>query len=283
MIGVRVYLSNFAVEKLSNEVTFGLLILSMVLLVAAGNIINDCFDVQADLVNKPQKVIVDKYIKRKSALIIYWLMNLVSLGISIYISVYYQTLFFVTIHLIIIFFLWLYSFSLKKITWIGNLLVSFLTILPIYVSMKMLQYNSENNFLTKNDSSFNVNPLFVLFMFMGMAFLLNFIREIIKDIEDTKGDIVIGAKTLPIVVGNRMTIKIIRIVLLVFPLIYLISSVVIFHNYDWIRTWPITIVAILNFITFIYTFNVREKTVTNIKHLLKLSMLIGIIYLFIPQ
>src|SRR5690606_8250872 len=125
---------------------------------------------------------------------------------------------------------------------IGNLVVSFLTVLVIFLTQKFILL-SDHNHLTMNDHVFNVPAIFIIWIFMGMAFIQNFAREIIKDAEDVKGDTVIGARTIPMILGNSLTTKLIGVLLLFFPLIYFTGILFFFNSFDWIGSLPITLAA----------------------------------------
>jgi 4-hydroxybenzoate polyprenyltransferase len=65
---------------------FILLSLSSVLIAAAGYIINDYFDLSIDRVNKPERVVVEKIIKRRWAIIWHWFLSGIGIGIGFYLS-----------------------------------------------------------------------------------------------------------------------------------------------------------------------------------------------------
>lgn len=283
MVGVRSYLLQFGMESDFSEFNFWLLVFSTVVIAAAGNIINDYFDVRADRLNRPHSVIVGKHIKRRWAIVLHWSFNVIAFCIALYLGWYYQSFLFLIIHFSSITFLWWYSVSLKKKPIIGNLVVSFLTVLVIYL---VQQFVSMDNYSvqTTNDTIFDIPFSYIVWIFMGMAFVQNFAREIIKDAEDVQGDLVIGARTIPMILGNKATIRLIGIVLLLFPLIYFTGILFFFEKFNWLGSLPITLAAITNvFIFFTAFFSKEEQSVIFIKRLLKLSMFLGVIYLFLPQ
>jgi 4-hydroxybenzoate polyprenyltransferase len=102
MYGVRFYvLEVHYFEKVKdNALDFFLLVFSTVIIAAAGNIINDYFDVRADRINKPERLIITKHIKRRWAILIHWIFNGIAFGIALYLSIKYQSLWFVFIHLL---------------------------------------------------------------------------------------------------------------------------------------------------------------------------------------
>lgn len=285
MLGVRTYLYWFSEARPDSELNFWLLVVSTMLIAAAGNIINDYFDTKADKVNRPDTVIVGKYINRRWAILSHWSFNFIAFSVGLYLGWYFQSFLFITIHVIAMTVLWWYSVSLKKKPMIGNLVVSLLTLLVIFLTYRFLLLEGYPNHqsLEVNDTVFGISPYWIVWIFMGMAFIHNFAREIIKDAEDITGDMIIGAKTIPMILGKKLTLRIIGLVLLIFPVLYFIG-IFLFPSFDWIRSLPITLAAITNFIAFVVAFAGKEDVaIVFVKNLLKISMFFGIIYLFLPQ
>ena len=254
---------------------FVLLILSTVLIAAAGNIINDYFDVKADRVNKPDLLIIDKYIKRRWAILFNWVFNSVGLLIALYLSWKYKILLLAIIPFICINLLWFYSVYFKRTLILGNVIVAFLTaIVPLYI----LLFN-------KHISVFHYHGAIVL-IFAGYAFWLNLIREIVKDIADVEGDRLLGSKTLPITFGIKTT----RIILIVcyaigiIPLAYFMYQGI--SMLDLIRTVK-TAYAILTLTTlvivfmlasmFLLTKNANRSRYLLSANLLKVAMFFGLL------
>ena len=102
------------------SITFFLLVLSTVMIAAAGNIINDYFDIKADLINKPDRVVIGKYVKRRVAIVSHWGINFLAFAIAVYLSWRLQTYWYLFIHLLTINLLWYYSLRLKREFFIGN-------------------------------------------------------------------------------------------------------------------------------------------------------------------
>jgi len=287
MIGVRQYMLQFGGENHASLFNFSLLVLSTVIIAAAGNMINDYFDVRADRVNRPDTVIVGKFIKRRWAIALHWMFNLLAFCVGLYLGWYYQSFVFLIIHFSSITCLWWYSVSLKKKPAIGNLVVSALTVLVIYLTQKFTLMDSlmgEQVMYLSHDRVFDIPSIYIVWIFMGMAFVQNFAREIIKDAEDITGDLVIGARTIPMIIGRTATIRLIGFLLVLFPLIYFTGVLFFFPRFDWFQGLPITLAALTNMLAFVVAFfSKQENTIVLIKRLLKLSMMFGIIYLFLPQ
>ena len=231
------------VACVTGDFGFFLLSLSVVLLAAGGYIINDVYDVDADLINKPDKVIIDKEIRMKPAENIYLLINAVAIAIGIYIS-FSINLRSVSISFVLVAgLLYFYSTTYKSQLILGNLLVAFFAALvPFMVvlfELPLLQakYRSFVEF-----SSFNFNFLIAWFGFYAFfAFMLNLIREIIKDMEDFEGDSAYGQRTLPVAFGLK-TSKIVVLVLIA------ITEMFLFYCFIKYLNDPISVAYIIPFI-----------------------------------
>jgi 4-hydroxybenzoate polyprenyltransferase len=180
-----------------------LLILSTILIAAAGYMINDYFDVRIDAVNKPDKLILSKVISRKAMISWHVILNALALLLVIKLALNNQ-LRLLAIQLFCITALVVYSMSFKRKLFIGNILVGLL----IGFSVLLVGiYESEFKVLLVDNSYSKLIWLYTIF-----AFLITLIREIIKDAEDMKGDLKEGCRTIPIVYGLASTKKIIYVI-----------------------------------------------------------------------
>ena len=160
-----------------------LLCFSTVILAASGYIINDYYDVKIDYVNKPERVIVGKVLKRRVVMIYHTVLNFTGIAIGAYLSWAVGL-----IHLLSAILLWFYSNQLKRMPFIGNFAVAALTGMSIFIVGLIY-----------------VKPLGLVILYSVFAFAFTLFREVIKDMEDLKGDATFGCKTLPIIWGLRKT------------------------------------------------------------------------------
>lgn len=239
------------IEKLWDFKLF-LLISSTMMIAAAGYIINDYYDIKIDYVNKPDRVVVGKLIKRRIVLASHILLNVIGICIGFYLNLYVGVLNFFAGFL-----LWFYSNRLKRLPFIGNFLIALLTGSSILV----LAIYYQRNF-----------PL--LLNYAVFAFSINLIREIIKDMEDLRGDLRFGSKTLPIVWGLRKTKYFLYglIVLFVFILFYLSAQL---QNPVLNLFLLILIIPIIYFIYLLYRAD-SQKRFHQLSTYTKLLMLAGI-------
>ena len=182
-----------------NPLHFALLSLVTVLIAASGYVINDLEDRQIDLVNKKEKTIVGQKIRVKAALVYYNGLVLTGLVLSIYLAWFVDNLLLVLIYPSAVFLLWWYSKSLKGKAFWGNLVVgifcAFVAGIVLFAERgAYLELVSQNPKLGNRVAT-------VFGVYMGFAFFSTLFREIVKDMEDAKGDAAQGCKTLPIVWG----------------------------------------------------------------------------------
>jgi len=247
------------------EIPFVKLLMTTAMVAAAGYIINDYMDVKLDLINKPNQVIVGKSISRRWAMFLHFLLSIGAFLIGFSISK--------KIGLAVLccsFLLWIYSQFLKKTFLAGNLLVSLLSASSLLIL-----------FL------FKANELqsYGIYSYAGFAFIITLIREIIKDMEDMKGDHAYQSKTLPIVSGIRKT-KSILYVLIASLFCLCIINMVFFGNMAYSGKiariiYPIYLsFTVLIPLTFCYK-NIKvadtKKAFGKLSFQFKLIMLLGIL------
>lgn len=189
---------------------FALMALATIMIAAAGYWLNDQQDVEADRINKPGKNLVGTMLNSqkvmKGALWLTLLGVMLGNGLAIWLGAY-RLGFFYTVPAIL---LWFYNAKLKHLPVIGNIVVSLLVglvpMLPGIHEMALLNQSDVMGaalfgYIAKGSVAYGV-----------LAFGINLIREVVKDIEDMQGDDHIGSNTLPLLIGERQT-KFIAIIL----------------------------------------------------------------------
>jgi 4-hydroxybenzoate polyprenyltransferase len=272
---------------LKNEFDYFLLVFSTVIIAAGGNIINDYFDVKADKINKPHKVIIGKHIKPRLAIVWHWILNFIAFSIAVYLSLKFNTFWYLFIHLLSINLLWIYSMKLKRKFLIGNIVVSLLTALvPILAGIFLIQLKWSvligGNIDAINPISFFTHKkldLIILLIFSSFAFFLNLVREIIKDVEDIEGDKLLRAKTIPMVLGERKA-RIISLILLIFILISAMIGLYLFviELKFQLRIIDIILFGLISLFLFLAIFFLKSKERKQLKYAdrsLKVAMIIG--------
>lgn len=183
---------------------------STVLIAAGGYIINDYYDIKIDLINKPQRVVIGKAITRRYAILFHTVLSIIGVILGLVLSWKIAV-----VNLVSATILWWYSNYLKRQPFIGNLVVALLTGVAIWLV----------------DSLYKTGHMLIV-TYAGFAFFMTLIREIIKDMEDLKGDQTFGCQTLPIVWGMRRTKYVIYVIVVIF------LAVVILVDYRF-RNLPI--------------------------------------------
>ena len=264
----------FEVETSLSTVGFIVLLFSTLCIAAGGYIINDIYDIDTDTVNKPDKVIVGKSISEKTANNLYLGFTFVGVVLGFYLSQSIGKSTFFGLFVITAALLYVYSSYLKQIAVVGNIVVSILTSLSIIIVgiFELLPA------ITKYNQSVQSTMFEVLTDFAIFAFLLNFIREIVKDIQDVDGDHKAEMQTLPILLGKERTAKI------AFGLTLITITIIIYYLATYLFMQKIAVVyfliAVIGPLVYIAIKLFSAEHDTHFKHIskmLKLVMLTGML------
>tara|TARA_B110000444_G_scaffold60360_1_gene56275 strand:+ start:3932 stop:4792 length:861 start_codon:yes stop_codon:yes gene_type:complete len=183
---------NQSLSEVLLDRTLFALILASVAAIASGYIINNFYDSEKDSINRPQQVSVEKMVSQNTKLILYFILNISVIIAASYVS--FRAVLFFSLY---IFAIWFYSHKIKRRPVVGNLTSAILTITPFFAIF--LYY--------KNFSS-------LIFVFGFYLFLVLSMRELIKDLQNLKGDLLQNYKTIPVVYGEKYA-KLMIIVLVV--------------------------------------------------------------------
>jgi len=195
----------FGIDITLNDFGFSLLVIASLCIAAGGNIINDIYDLKIDRINKPEKVIIGKKISEKTANTYYIILNVIGVILGFYLSNIIGRPGFAALFIIISALLFLNASYLKSMLLVGNILVSALVALSIIIVglFDLLPAITKTNLVTQS-TIFSILLDYALF-----AFFLNFIREIVKDMQDINGDKNSRRNTLPIAIGRKRTSRIV--------------------------------------------------------------------------
>ena len=255
---------------------YALLVLSTVLIAAAGYVINNIFDTETDSINKPKDVVIGKGVSETQGYNIYIALNITGVGIGFYLSNVIQRPGFAVFFILIASLLYFYSTTLKQIMLLGNLVIALLLSASVLI-IGLFDIFPATNF----DNQVQMASLFsILTDYALFAFMINFIREIVKDIEDVNGDYNQGMNTLPIAIGIERTAKIVAVLSAV-PLILLSLYI---KNYfvenglfiAIIYAFTLVLAPLLYFIIKIFTAE-SKKEFHHLSNVLKLILLFGIL------
>ena len=291
-IFIKFFFIDFFIQKdqLLNA-NFVILLIVTILIAASGYIVNDIYDYNLDQINKPERVVLGKFLKSRDAIIIYMLFNSLAIVLSIFLCIKIKQEIYILVFLLIIYCLWLYSKKLKKYKIIGNILIAFFISLSI-LNVPLFSYK---NILS--DDRFFV--FLIISIYSVLAFLINVKREIIKDIEDIEGDKMHKVKSLPIIFGTKKS-KLVTVIIGII-LMFAISSIITFQililrsdllldvggnqfsnpqiwGANYISTVYMFIILIIFFYAELLILNATSKTnFTKVSKLLKFLMLLSLL------
>ena len=229
-----------------------ILSLSSVLIAASGYIINDYYDVKIDFLNKPERVVVGKVIKRRVVMVAHTLINFTGIALG-----YLVLPIVALVNFLSAVTLWWYSNRLKRLPLIGNLAVGLLTGLSIYIVELVFQSGNK-----------------LVIIYAAFAFGYTVIREIVKDLEDVKGDEAFGCRTLPVVFGIQKTKNIIYAIMMIIA-----AALSWTLNQEWSSFNNMLTIGNLVMLIMLTIFLHRADTVKHfhqLSSLTKLMMLIGV-------
>lgn len=195
----------FGVDTALTNFSFTLLVIATICIAAAGNIINDIYDVEIDKVNKPNKVLIGKRISERNANRLFVLFNIVGVAIGFYLANSIGKPSFAALFIVFSALLYLYASYLKGILLIGNLLVSALVAMSLIIVALFDLFPA----ITPQNRATQSVVFKIVLHYALFAFFINLIREIVKDLQDINGDKKGGMNTLPIALGRKRTISIV--------------------------------------------------------------------------
>lgn len=253
------YLSSIYIlspSKTVSSVVFDLNLLMLVLAsavtIASGYIINNFYDSEKDLINRPQKSMLDRLVSQNTKLVFYFVLNFIAVIMASYVS--FKAVVFFSIY---IFGIWFYSHKLKKLPLIGNLTSAILTITPFFAVF--IYYK---NFET------------VIFVHALYLFFILSMRELTKDLENIKGDLALNYKTIPIVYGEKAS-KIMLTILVVLTLIPSYLLINTFHVGDMKYFFYASVILLLIFLLMVWKSN-RKLHYVILHNILKFILVAGV-------
>lgn len=230
-----------------------LLILSSSIAIASGYIINNFYDYEKDLINKPIKSKIDKVIRKRTKLSLYITLNFLCIYTSSLVS--WRSVLFFTIYIFVI---WLYSHKLKRILFIGNIVSSLLSVIPFFIIL--IYYK---------------NFELIIFLYAIFLFLIVYMREIIKDLENIKGDFTLDYRTIPVVYGEKSSKYLLSIVsLFTLAIIYILLSG--FDTGMMFYYYYFSIAVLLFFIIVLWKYD-SKKYYNFLHNLLKSLIVLGVL------
>lgn len=261
----------FGIATTFSNFGFFLLCFSTVCIAAAGNVINDIYDVETDRINKPRKAVVGTKIPEKTAYNFYIILTITGVGIGFYLSNLIEKPGFSAIFIIISALLYLYATYLKQLLLVGNLVISGLVSMVIII---MGLYELLPAITPQNQQTQSI-IFSILLDYAFFAFLINWLREMIKDQEDITGDYNTGRNSLPILVGKERANRIIFLVGLI-PL-----AAVIYYMYEYLfHNIFAVLYALFLIVGPLLFFLANLWTAKSKRHFRQLSLILKLIMIF---
>ena len=193
------------VEVALGYLDFSLLVIATICVAAGGNVINDLYDVPIDTINKPSQVIIGKHVSESQANIFFIILNVLGVGCGFLLVNRIDKPSLAIIFIGVSALLYIYATYLKSLVLIGNIVISFLVALAaiLLIIFDILPAIDNDNL------DLQVTSAGILLQYAGFAFVINLIREIVKDLQDVNGDKNGGRLTLPIAIGRKRTVKVV--------------------------------------------------------------------------
>ncbi|MBR9847089.1 MAG: UbiA family prenyltransferase [Algicola sp.] len=229
-----------------------MLVLASAATIAGGYIINNFYDSEKDLINRPNKSKLDRLVSQNTKLSFYFVLNFSAVIMASYVS--FNAVIFFSVY---IFGIWFYSHKLKKLPFIGNLTSAILTITPFFAIF--LYY--------KNFES-------VIFVHAIFLFLMISMRELTKDLENMKGDLLLGYNTIPVAYGEKASklMLTVLIVLTSIPVYLLLNQYDVGHMYVF---FYLSMVLLLIFLLLLWKSNTKTHYLI-LHNILKFIILAGV-------
>lgn len=202
LTSVYILAHNKPLKNVLFDINLLMLVLASAATIAGGYIINNFYDSEKDLINRPQKSMLDRLVSQNTKLSLYFILNFLAAIMASYVS--FKAVLFFSLY---IFGIWFYSHKLKKLPFIGNLTSALLTITPFF-AIFMYYKNFES----------------IIFVHATFLFLIVLMRELTKDLENLKGDLAVDYHTIPILYGvttSKIFLSILAVVTLV-PIYFLL-------------------------------------------------------------
>jgi len=262
-----------------NERLFVILVTASILIAAAGYIINDYFDLNIDQVNKPHKLVVEKIIKRRWAIV--WHLSLSATGVilSFYVGWKVNNILIGFANLLCAALLWFYSTTFKRRLIIGNVIISVLSAWVVLVLYFSEWYRYFDSGIPHNELYALTRVFRFAFLYAGFAFIISLIREVVKDIEDMPGDAKYGCRTMPIVWGVHVAKVFVSTWLIVLiAALGIVQFYILQFRWWWSALYCFVLIILPLLIVFRKLFDAKKgEDFHRLSNLIKLVMLTGIL------
>ena len=252
LTSVYILAHHLPIRRILFDLNLLMIVLASSAAIAAGYIINSFYDREKDLINRPHKSMLDKLVSQRTKLSAYFILNFLSVVFASYVS--FRAVLFFSIY---IFAIWYYSHKLKKYPFIGNIVAAILAVVPFFAVF--IYYRNFD---------------LVIFVHATFLFLIISMRELVKDLENLKGDFVQNYRTIPVVYGERTSKRMLTVlaILTLIPIYFLLTSFNIGYMYLYFYG---SILALMVFLVFLW-FSARKLHYILLHTILRLVIVIGV-------
>jgi 4-hydroxybenzoate polyprenyltransferase len=257
LTSIYILAPQLSIKEILFDLNLFMIVLASTTAIASGYIINNFYDSEKDLINRPNKSILDRLVGRRTKLNFYFILNFLSLVSALFVS-YKAALFF----FLFIFGIWFYSHKLKKYPFIGNLVAATLAVIPLFAVF--IYYKNFD---------------LVIFVHATFLFIIISMRELVKDLENLKGDLLQKYHTIPVIYGSLVSKKILTF----------LSILALLPNYLLIVKFDIgamdfyflgSIIALLIFVILLWKSNKKLHYLV-LHNILKFIVVIGVFCIFL--
>jgi len=267
-----------------NYEMLSMLILATIFIAAGGYALNDYFDIKIDAINKPDKQIVGTIINRRNAMVFYQILTAIGISLGLILSFFAQSITLAFIFIVVPGLLWFYSASYKRQFIIGNVVVAFLAALVILVvGLTQMAFLKKEFGLLIFQTTIPQQIYGWIGGFAIFSFLMTWIREIIKDMEDEKGDREMECRTLAIKWGIIKTKLFVYCLIIITIFGLFITNEFYIHFNGSLTIRYIIFGLIFPFFALSYLIYVAKSPIEfhQASSLSKVIMIIGVLYSFV--
>ncbi len=256
-------------------VDFLLLVFTTCIVCASGNVINDYYDYQADRTNSLK---VKSSFTRKQLITVYFLLVIVGAVFAVYLSFRYGFYNSFLLYPLTVFFLWLYSYRLKCVAILGNVLIAIFT--GAVVLLVPYAYWNELTILRMIDPAMWFQLIHAFLHLFIFTFLLNFYREIYKDIEDRTQDEMNQCRSTAVALGVPRA-KQIAIMMLLFFAIVALFYIYSLHSMNMKIVFSIFLLLPTIFLIYFSIKSSTDKEFHQLSQYAKIMMALGLIFVLL--
>ena len=257
LTSIYILAPQLSIKEILFDFNLFMIVLASATAIASGYIINNFYDSEKDLINRPNKSILDRLVGRRTKLNFYFILNFLSLVSALLVS-YKAALFF----FLFIFGIWFYSHKLKKYPFIGNLVAATLAVIPLFAVF--IYYKNFD---------------LVIFVHATFLFIIISMRELVKDLENLKGDLLQKYHTIPVIYGSLVSKKILTFL----SILALLPTYLLIVKFD-IGAMDFyflgSIIALLIFVILLWKSN-KKLHYLILHNILKFIVVIGVFCIFL--